>query len=301
MANRIHWKYKLFPQKQETVLDKNTDLTVILTVWKRNNLEEQLEALLAQTRVPSQLWIYQCGSYVRINRHLRKYPFLETFKSSVNLKYFGRHTLAQHVDTTYTWILDDDIIPAKTWVETCLRICEANNAIVCRGGRIIPPDDFFPGVVKGQTYLEQYFIGDGQSVDGINICEEDTLVDYGCSSFFFKTAWEKHFSSIWPRTFQNGEDMHLSATCKIRNDIPTIVPKQTSVENSGNLNPTYSFDEHASWKRKGFNDERATVLRYLIQEQGWTPILWKDYAHLAMTHSIFHNVFTRSNQSNLPS
>lgn len=259
------------------MLDEGTNLTVILTVWKRNNLEEQIEVLLNQTVKPSQIWIYHCKDYIRISKLLKKYPFVEVFYSSVNLKYFGRHTLAQYVTTTYTWILDDDIIPSQTWIETCLKICKANNAIVCRSGRIIPPNDFYPGVIKSQIYLKQHFVGDSKIVDGINICEEDTVVDYGCSSFFFKTEWEKYFWSIWPFTFQNGEDMHLSASCKIREDIPTIVPKQTSVENVGNLKPAYSFDKHASWKKEGFNAERAGVIKYLIEEKGWQPILWPKY------------------------
>ncbi|WKN29769.1 glycosyltransferase [Porifericola rhodea] len=260
-------------------LDQNTDVTVILTVWKRNNVKEQINALLHQSVLPSHIWIYQCGSYVNLANCLKKYPFIEWIKSSVNLKYFGRHTLAKHAETKYTWILDDDIIPAKFWIENCIKTCEAKNAIVCRSGRIIPPNDFFPGVVKGQNYLEQYFIGDGKLANGINICEEDTIVDYGCSSFFFKTEWEQHFWSIWPHTFQNGEDMHLSASCKIRNNIPTIVPKQTSRENSGNLKPAYSFDKHASWKKRGFNEERGGIVKYLISEMGWRPLLWKNYCY----------------------
>jgi hypothetical protein len=269
--------HKYFSKGNSYQLDQHTDLTVILTVWKRNHLQEQINALFHQTVLPSYVWIYQCGNYVNLTKCLKKYPCIEWIKSSVNLKYFGRHTLAKHAETAYTWILDDDIIPGKRWIENCLEICDAKDAIVCRSGRIIPPGDLFPGVVKDQHYLKQYFIGDNKLVNGINICEENTIVDYGCSSFFFKTEWEQHFWSIWPNTFQNGEDMHLSASCKIRNDILTIVPKQTSTENSGNLKPAYSFDDHASWKKKGFNKEREGVVRYLIKEMGWKPMLWKNY------------------------
>lgn len=254
--------------------ENNADLTVILTIWRRNNLEEQIEALLNQEILPTHIWIYQYESYVNVNDCLKKYPFVDIFNSTVNLKYFGRHSLAIHVKTKYTWILDDDIIPSSTWIKTCLRICDTNNAVVCRSGRIIPPNDFYPGVIKDQHYLKKYFIGEDKSEKGFSICTKNTIVDYGCSSFFFKTEWERHFWSIWPSTLQNGEDMHLSATCKIREGIPTIVPKQTSTENSGNLKPAYSFDEYASWKKPGFNEERADVVRYLIKEKGWKPLLW---------------------------
>jgi len=36
---------------------------------------------------------------------MKKYPFVEAFKATVNLKYYGRYTLAKHAETTYTWIL----------------------------------------------------------------------------------------------------------------------------------------------------------------------------------------------------
>ncbi|MEQ8553648.1 MAG: glycosyltransferase [Cyclobacteriaceae bacterium] len=268
------WFKKEFTEEKWEEQSNKVDLTVILTIWKRDHLEEQITALIDQTRLPKQIWIYQCGEYVDIKRILRKYPFIEVIKSTINLKYFGRHSIAIHAETKYTWILDDDIIPASTWIETCINICDAQNAIVCRSGRIIPPGEYSPGVVRGQDYLDNYFIADSRLVNGLNVCEEDTIVDYGCGSFFFKTEWEKYFWSIWPQTLQNAEDMHLSATCKIRANIPTIVPKQDSPENSGNLRPKYSFDEHASFKRIGFNIERTEVVKYLINEMGWKPILW---------------------------
>ncbi|WKN29778.1 hypothetical protein PZB74_12455 [Porifericola rhodea] len=77
--------------------------------------------------------------------------------------------------------------------------------------------------------------------------------------------------------FKTLKDIHLSASCKICNNIQTIVPRQTSIENSGNLKPEYSFDKHASWKKKGFNEQRAGVLQYLIHKKGWKPVLWKRH------------------------
>lgn len=260
-----------------SVFDKTkpkADLTVILTVWQRDNIEEQLKCLLAQTLFPANIWILQYGNHVPIAKCLKKYPFLEHFHATLNLKYFGRHSLAQHLTTTYTWILDDDIIPSKTWIETCIRVCEAKNAIVCSNGRLIPPNDFSPERPKNNHHIDRYFIGDSKTTNAINLCDEDTIVDYGCSSFFFKTAWEKHFWSIWPCTLQTGEDMHLSASCKIGKEILTVVPKQTSPENSGNLKPAYSVDEYASWKKTDFIEQRTYVLKYLIEEKNWMPILW---------------------------
>ena len=257
-----------------TIQKKQADLTVVLNIWKRNHIEEQIEVLLAQTKLPKHIWILQYGEQMSIPSHLKESPFLHFFSASINLKYFGRYSLAQHCQTAYTWILDDDIVPSSTWIETCESVCESRNAIVCSNGRIIPKNNFLPEKSRNVDYVKQHFIGDSQSLKGINLCEKDTVVDYGCSSFFFKTAWQKYFWHIWPQTFDTGEDMHLSATSKIMEGIVTIIPQQTSTHDSGNLKPAYSCDEHASYKKNDFIEKRAEVLSYLINRYKWVPILW---------------------------
>ncbi len=277
MALLLPWKSKSIRlDHRQTAYDdgQKADVTVILTVWKRNNLDEQITALLNQTLLPANIWILHYSNHVSVSERLKNYSFVDYFYAAINLKYFGRHTLAQHSSTEYTWILDDDIIPSRTWIETCIKTCELKTAIVCSNGRIIPPNDFSPELPKDSGYMDKYFVGDSKSMNSINLCEKETLVDYGCSSFFFRTIWRKYFWSIWPYTFQTGEDMHLSASCKIRDNISTIIPQQKSLEDSGNLKPVYSVDEYASWKKPGFVEQRARVLKYLIEENSWTPILW---------------------------
>ena len=255
--------------------NKQCDVTVILNIWKRNHIEEQIQALMSQTKVPQYIWILHENQQMPIPPSLNKLPFIHVFKIPINLKYFGRYSLAQHCPTVYTWILDDDVIPSSTWIEKCESVCEANNAIVCSSGRIIPNHNFFPERVESIKYLNQNFIGDGNLEQRISLCEEDTKVDYGCNSFFFKTYWQKYFWSIWPQIFETGEDIHLSATCHIKEDIVTIVPKQTSCHDSGNLKLEYGRDAQASCRKQDFLMKRSEVLKYLINRQEWTPILWK--------------------------
>jgi hypothetical protein len=250
------------------------DVTVILTVWKRSHLEAQIEALLAQSTVPAHIWVLHYADHVAVTECLSKYPAVQYIHSSMNLKYYGRFTLALHPTTRYTWVLDDDIIPSPQWIETCIGACEKYNAIVCSNGRIVPPDDYYPEVPKTGNYLDQYFIGDSKTMHAVNACPEDTLVDYGCSSFFFKTEWTKYFWGVWPCTRQTGEDIHLSASCKIMAGISTVIPRQTSAADSGNVNPAFSCDEHASWRKQEFYAQRAAVFRYFIEEKNWVPRLW---------------------------
>lgn len=259
------------------------DVSVILNIWKRDYIDEQLKLVFAQTMLPKNIWIVQYEKYLSIKKLLQKYPRIKHLHSTENLKYFGRFSLVTHLDTRYVWILDDDTMPSHTWVETCVDVCETQNAIVCSNGRIIGKNDYTPESSTRHSHTQ--FVGDARYPQLTNYCLTDTFVDYGCSSYFFKTEWIKHFWSVWPATLQTGEDMHLSATCKIRAEIPTVVPQQLTARESGNIKPAYSSDEHASWMKEGFIEQRQKVLRYLIDERGWKPLLW-SIENTTDTHSI---------------
>lgn len=255
-------------------MKKQADLTVILTVWKRDHLREQIEALLAQTVLPENIWVIQCMRHVSVDDTLKSYPNVKYFQSDEDLKYFSRFSIGIHVRTEFTWVLDDDIIPSANWIEKCIRTSREHNSIVSSNGRIIPKDDFYPERIKGPGYIDRFFIGDSKSRESVNLCEADTVIDFPCSSFFFRTEWLRHFWGIWPVTLETAEDIHFAASCKIRGNIHTVVPRQTSREDTGNLRPSYSLDEHASWKRGGFSEVRSNVIRYFVEAQGWKPLLW---------------------------
>ncbi|GAB3640257.1 glycosyltransferase [Spirosoma arcticum] len=247
------------------------EVTVILTVWKRNRLEEQLTSLFAQTEKPYQVWVYQCGNYVNIESVLKRYPEIEFVHSTVNFKYFGRFSLAQFIRSKYVWILDDDVIPSRGWLANSRLKCEVENAIISSAGRIIPDGDYLPERMQN---VKQYFFGDVPANLVYNFCREDTEVDFGCNSWLFKTDWIKAFWQISPYTLETAEDIHLSATCKLKLGIRTIVPQQTDEQTTGNLNVLYGRDAFASWMKPGFQASREGVIRYFIEQMGWQPLLW---------------------------
>jgi hypothetical protein len=249
------------------------DLTIILNIFKRNYLEEQISSILSQSALPKEIWIIQMSNHVDITPILKRYPHLKYIQSFVDIKYFGRFSLAKFISTRYCLVLDDDIIPSKHWINLSVENCEKFNAIICSNGRIIPPDDLYPEIPKYNGYLEKYFIGDALSSD-FNYCPTNVTVDYPCSSYFFKKDWLKYFWALEPYTLDIGEDIHLAASCKILGNIITVVPTQDSLFNSGNIRPEYSSDEFASWKKSEFSNMRMKVLKHLIHEERWNPILW---------------------------
>lgn len=247
------------------------DVTVILNVWRRNYLNEQLESLVAQSLRPDLVWIVQYEAHLDIKEIIEKFKdviTIEHIDCSYNLKYFGRFAIANFVKSRYVWLLDDDIIPGKKWIEYSIQLLEEFNCLVSCAGRIIPNGDFRPE----ETFDIKRFVGDC-SGEPIYFNSTHVFVDFGIQSYFLKKEWLKYFWGIYPFTFETGEDIHLSASLKL-NGIRCMVPMQTDEERSGNLNKTYGSDEHASWTKPGFINTREACLKYLIQEKGWTPLNW---------------------------
>jgi hypothetical protein len=252
------------------------DVTLILNVWKRNYLDDQLESIAKQTCLPKHIWIIRYEHHTDMRSILNKYkncfPSINCIESEKNLKYFARFSFASFAETKYTWVLDDDVIPSPPWMEIAINKCNEHNALICCTGRIIPPDDFEPE--KPKLTPDDFFYGDEPATWPYNTCAKDTVVDFGCNSYFFRSEWIKYFWMIWPRTFKSGEDIHFAATLKILAGINTIVPEQQTLRDTGNMRKSYGADEHSSWLKPGFFEIRRDILKYLILEKKWKPLLW---------------------------
>jgi len=257
---------------------KVVDVTIILNIWKRKHLEEQLVSIINSSVLPKEVWVIHYENHVNTKETIDKLrtflPYINLISSNKNLKYFGRFSIAINSTTKFTWLIDDDVIPGSKWLENCVKKSTDLNAIITCTGRIIPKDNYRPEKIKiGLSY--KHYIGDAKNGKLMNHCEEDTVVDYGCNSYFFQTEWLSAYWSLWPITFLSGEDIHLCATCKIKLNVSTVVLEQTNESNSGNINRPYGWDENASWKQNNFLDEREKVFRYHIQKNAWTPLEWR--------------------------
>ena len=63
-----------------------SDISVILTVWNRNNLATQLEYITNQTADISDIYVYQNESHVDITSLKDKYNFKHIHSKDVNFK-----------------------------------------------------------------------------------------------------------------------------------------------------------------------------------------------------------------------
>lgn len=269
--NRLHELVQSYDSNRDIV-----DVTIILNIWKRPHLPEQLFCLLTQTVLPKEIWIIHYENYVQVDAIVNTckecFENIQVVNSTKNLKYFGRFSLAVNVTTDFVWIIDDDVIPGKNWLKKCAEKCVSLNSIISCTGRIIPKGNFEPERID-ETIRKMCFIGDMEFISK-NYCENDTKVDYACNSYFFRTAWLKAYWSVWPQTFLSGEDMHLSATCKTILDVDTYVLSQATEQDCGNLHKIYGCDDDATWRTSDFISLRRKILEYHILERNWKPILW---------------------------
>ena len=229
----------------------NDKINVILTVWKRHNLEEQLEAIFNQTADIDTVYVYQNESHVDITHLKSKYDFQHVHMRDTNFKFHGRFTLPLLFETKYTAIFDDDTIPNKGWLQHCKNLCDEKNCIVganCRN---------YNG--KGSCGL----------CDGI-LNTEPVKCDIVGHCWFFKTEWIHHMWREQAFTFENGEDIHFCAACQIYGGIDSYLPSQTQtdVDNWGDTKPMLGTDEIATWRKPEHNSTRDQLYRHWISK-GW--------------------------------
>lgn len=242
-------------------------ITAILTVWKRNHLEEQILALINQTLKPNTIWVQQTQHHVNVDDILEKYQmYIKYTYWKENPGVFGRFEAVRQVTTNYVYIIDDDMIPGKGYLKNALRCSKHMNAIISSNGRLL----------NSKNYFAKHYIGDGDEFQHC-YCSNDTIVDFGNNSWFFKTDWINYFFQVPILYRNNGEDIHLSATCLLFGNIPTYVPKQIIPFEAGNTKREYSSDEFALHKKIGFTNERIEIIKRFLRI-GWVLQLNDDIA-----------------------
>ena len=242
------------------------EITVIISLWKRNNYEAQLNHIVNQTKRPYQIWIYQNESHIDVyipDKIKQKYNISIIQSQDINFKFYGRFAIALLCDTEYVAIFDDDTLPGNKWLESCMNTSKKYNAMVGARGAILNTD------LSNETPLNQPYVKSIGSCDGIFL-SSDTKVAFLGHCWFAKTCWIQNLWRDPPFSWDNGEDIHLAAACQIYEGIDSIVPKMPENDKSlwGDCYPQLGSDEHASWKRNNHNDTRYQSMRYWYS-RGW--------------------------------
>jgi hypothetical protein len=165
-------------------------VTAILTKYKREHLfAEQLQSVVNQSIDVNEVLI--CDN------------------TKDNKGVWERFKLAKKSKNDFVWVLDDDTIPAKQYLENVLESFEEQEGLYGTRGLIFKSEE---------VYHKNYFDIGWESKN-----KKITQVDYVTHSWFFKKDWLQYFWNVKKPPFNYGEDMNFSYQLQ-KQGIKTYVP-----------------------------------------------------------------------------
>ena len=204
------------------------DVVIVLTVWKRNNLERQLTQVKNQSILKNKkvnIIIFQNYNHININNIVDKWKKSDIFPENVDLNfiqspietgYFGRFLIpliSSVTSTSYFIICDDDVIWGNRYFENMLRVVD-DGSLATRNGRIITKD-----------YKERSEINIDWRKNEQVCYNEDIEYDFGGQIWAGRISWLRKAWNHIPISFQNSEDFWISAVLKSFYNIATKIPK----------------------------------------------------------------------------
>ena len=215
-----------FNENSKTNLNFNLfDVVVVLTVWKRNNLEKQLNQVKRQSIVKFKkinLIVFQNSEHIDIkdiinkwekNKMLPENIILTYIQSPIETGYYGRFLIpltSQVTNNAYFIICDDDVIWGDRYFENMIRVVNSGS-LATRNGRIIT--NHFSETAKALGVKK-------------HICyDEDIEYDFGGHLWAGKIDWLRKAWTHIPISLENSEDFWISAVLKSFYHISTKIPK----------------------------------------------------------------------------
>ena len=202
------------------------DGVIVLTVWKRNNLEKQIKQVNRQTIIKKNkinLIVFQNSAHIDITGIINKWKenllanniILSHIQSPIETGYYGRFLvpLTSHVTNNAFFIIcDDDVIWGDRYFENMLRLVN-EGSLATRNGRII--SWAFRSTNKAYNLSSKK-----------HICyDEDIEFDYGGHLWAGKIDWLRKAWTHIPISIENSEDFWLSSVLKSFYNISTKIPK----------------------------------------------------------------------------
>lgn len=185
-------------------------ITTILTQYKRPHLHAlQVDSIRNQS-VNSKIicWINGTTNPVKITG-------VEYITCDSNWKFHARFALSLVCQSYYISIIDDDIIPGKDWYKNCLKY-EDSGILGASGVKLLShwKTSYKPYTKYG--HLE-------------NHNKELTEVDLVGHAWFFQKEFVRPMFSEEPYSYDNGEDIQLSALAKVKTYVPPHPIENTDI------------------------------------------------------------------------
>jgi len=233
------------------------EYSIILTVYKRNHLQEQIERVISQQGIIiKNIFVFQNESHVDVSDVIEKYQHYgvkHIHNKNVNTKFHGRFTVPLWCPTQYWAIFDDDTMPNPQWLlYAAQKSVEYNGAIIGANGRWADK----PGGV-----------GDGVAV------AKDTLVDTVGHCWVFPQ--ERIYTMFRDPSFtlDNAEDIHFCCAAQYYDGVECIVPmcSPQDISKWPDTNTMLGQDEHATYKNPEHKGLRDQTYNYW-KNKGWEAL-----------------------------
>ena len=204
--------------------DIQYDAVIVLTVWRRNNLEKQLNLINSQTFLKNKktnIIIFQNSDHVNVDDIVNKWKQPNSFSEQVVINfihspietgYFGRFLapLTSSVyDNSYFFICDDDIVWGRRYFDNMARVIN-EGYLATRNGRII-----------AENYHTYSIIKSNQGKNNQICFDEDIEHDFGGHIWAGRISWLRKAWNHIPNSFENCEDFWISAALKSFYNITT--------------------------------------------------------------------------------
>ena len=271
-------------------IQKDTyDIVIILTVWKRNNLERQLIQIKNQSILKNKktnIIIFQNSNHININDIVNEWKYSNKFKEKVNIKfiqspietgYFGRFIipLTSNIrDDSYFIICDDDIIWGSKYFENMIRVVN-DGSLATRNGRII-----------NRKYKEEALTYKEIKFDKQLCFNEDIEYDFGGHIWAGRISWLRKAWNHIPFSLENSEDFWISAVLKSYYGISTKVPKCPCPKETPIIPEMCAASDKSSMnhvaaslgkvKINNDNKKRGQLVKEIIKKFNYQPLILSD-------------------------
>ena len=264
------------------------DLVVVLTVWKRNNLDRQLMQVKRQSILKvkkTNIIIFQNFNHININDIIKKWKQPDKFKDNVKLTiikspfetgYFGRFIspLTSSINSdAYFIICDDDVIWGDRYFENMLRVVD-EGYLATRNGRII--DKNYNSLTPASKLIFK---------NNTQVCfNEDIEYDFGGHIWAGRMSWLRKAWTHIPVSIKNCEDFWLSAVLKTFYNISTKSPK-CPCQKGQLINPDLcaASDKSAGYHKNSIlgNSEvkhniRLKIIKQTISKFNYKPLIFSN-------------------------
>lgn len=289
------------------------DLVVVLTVWKRNTVDEILkmirrQSILGEYRVA--MVVFQNGEHVNITTPLSQWNRAAQWGgnrvdilhiwNTVETGYYGRFLsplAVRYSQGAKFIVLDDDVMFGRRYFENLLRAV-AEGSLATRNGRFL-----------GKQLQEFDWRGYWKESD-VDTFDEDDVYDFGGHIWAGKIAWLRTAWQHPPPILYSAEDFWLSAVLKRELGIPTKRPCCPAPKSHGDVElcacSMKIANDHISAKvgNSDVNEHRETrseAMKIIAAHYGFQTVLSKDpmaAERMGKRHSeIPIDLFSPSNQT----